>query len=107
MIDTYYAALAYGIVPWRLYGGELGAWTMLKHPHSGNWISACSPVIAFGGSYGGELAAWMRMKYPHLVTGAIAASAPVLGFPDEPGFNPSAFWQVWLLQKELLAPFLP
>jgi len=28
------------------------------------------------------------------VAGAIAASAPVLGFPDEPGFDPSAFWQV-------------
>ena len=49
-----------------------------------------SPFITLGGSLAGEISTWFRIRYPHLVDMALAASAPILGYPglsDEYGWN--------------------
>ena len=59
----------------------------LRTELEGGWES---PFITLGGSLAGEISTWFRIRYPHLVDMALAASAPILGYPglsDEYGWN--------------------
>ena len=42
-----------------------------------------SPLIAVGGSLSGEMSTWWRIRYPFVVDMALAASAPIFGFPGK------------------------
>jgi lysosomal Pro-X carboxypeptidase len=59
----------------------LADYASLSHIMRSKWGGEDSAIIAFGGSYGGMLSSWLRILYPSSIDGAIAASAPILGFP--------------------------
>lgn len=54
---------------------------IIRHDSKTWGTSEETAIVAFGGSYGGMLASWMRTQYPSAIDGAIAASAPIWGFP--------------------------
>jgi lysosomal Pro-X carboxypeptidase len=62
--------------------------TALKKEYNTN-----APVIAFGGSYGGMLAGWHRIIAPDIITGAIAASAPVKMIMSSTSSNYRGGWE--------------
>nr|KAG5712112.1 hypothetical protein BaRGS_020838 [Batillaria attramentaria] len=77
-------------IGWLSVEQALADYAMLISYLKQSLSSPKAPVIAFGGSYGGMLSAYMRFKYPNLVTGSLAASAPI--YMLDPRFDRSFFF---------------
>ncbi|GBG27134.1 Lysosomal Pro-X carboxypeptidase [Hondaea fermentalgiana] len=76
----------------------LSDFATLLYSFQSNHSAWSSKTVAIGGSYGGMLALFFRMQYPALISGAIAASAPVLAFRgqglDFYNDGGNAYWRV-------------